>query len=978
MRLIQAGIFATSFFFLTAAFGQTKYEWKEAKSGGYTYKYVTNDPMKSRFYTLKNGLTVILSENHKTPRIGVRIAVRAGSNTDPASHTGLAHYLEHLLFKGTDKYGSLDWAKEKPLLDKIEALYEQYNKTTDEEKRKEIYKEIDRVSGEASKYSIANEYDKLMSTMGSQRTNAHTWVEETVYHEDIPSESLDKFLAVQAERFRNPVFRIFHTELEAVYEEKNRTLDDDRWKMQEALHYYLFPTHNYGQQTTIGTTEHLKNPSLKAIRQYYEDYYVPNNIAIIMAGDFNPDELIKKIDKSFAYMKPKKLKEYNPAAEKPIASPIVKEVFGPSAENLSIGYRTGPATSREALLADLASSILSNGKAGLLDLNINKQQKAMGTGAFVRQYKDYGVFMISGSPKQNQTLEEVKDLIFGEIEKLKKGQFDESLIKAIVANEKLMDLRAMESNVRRAEYLMTSFIQTKGKAWDKEVSAFDDMLSVTKKELVDFANRFFADNYVLLYKRKGEDKNIVKVDKPTISPVETNAGKSSDFVNTINAMPSTPVQPQWLEFDKDLKKGKIGNAEYLYVKNNENQLFTLAYYFNMGSYNNQLLPIAASYLSFLGTDKYTAEDISKEFYNLAAGFSVNPGTEFTTVSLSGLQDNFEKAVSLFEHLIANARPDEAALEALKSRLLKSRADNKTNKGAIMNGLTSYAMYGAKNPFNYTLSDDEIKQISSKQLIDILHGLFDYEHKVLYFGPKDENQFVSQVSKHHRLPANFKTAPEAVKFERVDNQANQVLFADYDMVQSEIRWVRNSIPYSVKMEPLVDLFNGYFGGGMGSVVFQNIREAKALAYSTFASYITPAKSEDPFAVIAYVGSQADKMNEAVAAMNELLNTLPKSETGFSSAKTNLTKSLETSRITDFNIISTYLSLQRKGIDYDLRKDVYEAIPNLTFEDLQKFHASYLANQPYIYTIVGSKDRIKEEDMKKIGDLKKLSLEEIFGY
>ena len=103
---------------------QSTYQWKTASSGGYTYKYVTNDPSKSRFYTLKNGLTVILSPNAKEPNIEFRMSVRAGSNTDPRHATGLAHYLEHVLFKGTDKFGTNNWAKEKPLLDKIDALYE--------------------------------------------------------------------------------------------------------------------------------------------------------------------------------------------------------------------------------------------------------------------------------------------------------------------------------------------------------------------------------------------------------------------------------------------------------------------------------------------------------------------------------------------------------------------------------------------------------------------------------------------------------------------------------------------------------------------------------------------------------------------------------------------------------------------------------------------------------------------------------------
>lgn len=977
MKSVHYILLLVSFLFITTVQAQ-RYDWKEAKSAGYTYKYVTNDPMKARFYTLKNGLTVILSENHKTPRISARIAVRAGSNTDPATHTGLAHYLEHLLFKGTDKFGSLDWAKEKPLLDKIEALYEEYNKTTDTEKRKEIYKEIDRVSGEASKYSIANEYDKLMSSMGSQGTNAHTWVEETVYQEDIPSESLDKFLVVQAERFRNPVFRIFHTELEAVYEEKNRTMDNDGWKMQEAAHFYLFPTTNYGQQTTIGTIEHLKNPSLVAIRNYYNEYYVPNNMSLIMSGDFNPDELIKKIDQHFSYMVPKTIKEYNPAPEKPITKPIVHDILGPSAESLMIAYRTGASTSREAMMADLVSSILSNGKAGLFDLNVNKQQKAMGVSAGVRQYKDYGVFMINGSPKQNQSLEDVRDLIFQQLDLLKKGDFDESMIKAIVANDQVFKLRAMDNNAYRVNNLMTSFIQTKGNAWDKDVAENEEMLKVSKKEIVDFANKFFADNYVLLYKRKGEDKSIVKVEKPPISPVETNAGKESPFVAMVNAMPSTPIKPQWVDYDKALQKGSIGNTEYLYVQNKDNKLFTLSYYFDMGTYNNQMLSMAASYLSFIGTDKYSAEDISKEFYNIACNFSVSPGTEVTSVTISGLQDNFDKAVSLFEDLLLNCKPDEAALEALKSRMMKSRANSKMNKDAIMSGITSYATYGPKNPFNYTLSDEVINNATGDQLVYILHNLFNYKHKILYWGPSSVNQLTADVQKYHKFPTSYNPIPKPVSFERVNPQSNSVLFADYDMVQAEITWVRNSGNYNPAMEPVVNLFNNYFGGGMGSVVFQNIREAKALAYSTYAFYITPSKKEDPFSMIAYVGSQADKTKDAVEAMNELLNDMPLSESRFTSAKVSLTKDLETSRITDFGIISSWLSMQKKGVDYDLRRKTYETLPQLTLDNLKTFHKNYIAGRPYTYCVVASRDKINQDVLNKIGEVKTLSLEEIFGY
>jgi predicted Zn-dependent peptidase len=958
---------------------QGKYQWKQAVAAGYSYKFVSSDPMQTRFYTLKNGLTVVLTVNHKEPRITYRMAVRTGSNNDPKDHTGLAHYLEHLLFKGTDQFGTLDWAKEKPYLDKIDALYEQYGATQDEAARKAIYKTIDSISGVASHYAIANEYDKMMGNIGSNGTNAHTWVEETVYEEDIPANAVDKFLAIQAERFRYPVFRLFHTELEAVYEEKNRSLDNDGAKVQEAMTSGLFPTHNYGQQTTIGTVAHLKNPSLLAIRDYYHKYYVPNNMGIILAGDFDPDVMIKKIEKAFAYMQSKPVQEYRCAPEQPIAGPVVKEVFGPSAENMRIAFRVPAAGTRDAMVLDLASSVLSNGKVGLLDLNLNKQQKLQGAQAGTQQYKDYGIFIMAGTPKQGQQLEDVKGLLLEQLEKLKKGDFDENMIRAIVANEKLLELRKLDNNSSRAGELVDAFIKNRGTQWNNNVAYLDEMAKVSKAELVATVNKYLtSSNYVLIYKRKGVDKNMVKVEKPAITPVETNAGKTSAYVAKMEAMPVADIQPVWVDYNKEITHTKAGIADVLCVKNSENELFTVYYQFDMGTWNNKLLPLAAQYLQFLSTDKYSAEEISKAFYNLACNFTVTPSNEMTNIAISGLQENMEKAVALFEDVIAHCKPDEAALAALKTRLMKARANAKTDKQSIMQGLVNYARYGAKNPFNSGLSNEEVNQLTAAQLVDVLHTLLQYKHNIMYYGPLTAPAFAATISKLHQLPAAFTAYPAKASFAMAVQTTPQVLFSNYDMVQSEIYWVRNDIAYDPSKEATISVFNNYFGGGMGSVVFQTIRESKALAYSTYANYGMPPRKEYPFYMTAYVGCQADKMNEAIKGMNELLNELPVSEQRFEIAKTGFRKDLQTQRVSKEGIFSTYLAAQQKGWKDDFRKEEYASLDNIKLQDIQQWHQQQVSNKAYTYCVVASDKKIKLDDLKAIGEVKQLSLEDIFGY
>lgn len=973
MRIFKQFLFVSFLVSTVTSFAQTsKYQWKEATSGGYTYKYVTNDPAKARFYTLKNGLTVILSPTNKDPRIQCYVATKAGSKTDPATNTGLAHYLEHMVFKGTDKYGSLDWAKEKPELDKIDALYEQYNKTTDPAQRAAIYHRIDSVSGVASKYAIANEYDKMMLSMGAQGTNAFTSFEQTVYTDDVPASAIDKYLAVQGERFRNPILRIFHTELEAVYEEKNRTLDNDGRRVTEKLFAELFKNHNYGLQTTIGTIEHLKNPSLVEIRNYYNKYYVPNNMGVIMSGNFSPDEMIKKIDATFRYMQNKPLAKYTFQPEQPITSPIVTEVVGPDAESVTMGFRLPGNRSKDVLLADLVGQILTNGKAGLMDLNLVKKQKLLSASAFTFSLIDYGVLYMQARPTLGQSLDDVKALMLGEIENLKKGNFDDGLILAIANNLKKVIIQSNESYGSRASTLMETF--TNELDWQQMV-AYTDMLSkLTKKDIVAFANKYFADNYVVVLKRKGENKNIVKVEKPSITPVETNRDAQSDFVKRINNMPATPVKAVWLDYNKDLQKAKVGPAEVLYVQNKDNSIFRLRYRFEMGTWNDKKLGLAAQYLQFLGTDKMSAEEITKAFYKIACSFTVSASTEFTTVTIEGLQDNFGEAVRLFEDVLKNCKADEAALKSLKARIAKSRNDAKANKGAIMNGLVSYARYGQKNPFNYTLTDAEVNNITADELVNILHTLNSNPHKILYYGPQPLATLTAGLKTMHQVPAAFKAVPAAATFTNAVQTTNQILFADYNMVQAEVRWVRNTGAYSPEKEAVIDMYNNY----MGDLVFQTIRESKALAYSTFSFYGKPEKKEDLFYTMSYVGSQADKFNDAVVAMNELLNDMPKVEQNVLVAQDGIKKDIETARITQDAIIFNYLAAQRKGLNEDIRKKIYAEVDKIGYNELKKFHTDYIANKPYTYVIVASEKKITVDDMKKFGEVKKLSLEELFGY
>jgi predicted Zn-dependent peptidase len=978
-RFIRIVSLLSLLFIYGAASAQTEYKVEKHTSadGKYTYTSVNNDPLNARIYTLKNGLTVYLSVNKNEPRIQTMIPCRAGSKNDPSDATGLAHYLEHMLFKGTDKFGSLDYSKEKPLIDEVEQRFEDYRKVTDPAQRKVMYHGIDSVSGEAAKFAIANEYDKMLSALGAKGTNAFTWFEQTVYVNDIPSNQIKKWLQIEAERFRNPVLRLFHTELEAVYEEKNRGLDNDGEAADEALLASLFQHHTYGTQTTIGTIDHLKNPSMRKIREYFGKNYIPNNMAICMSGDLDPDETIKMIDEAFSGYEAKPVPTFSFQPEEPINAPIRKEIFGPDPENIMLGFRFPGIATHDALVMAMIDKILSNNVAGLMDLDLNQKQKVLSSGTWALQLNDYSVHYFFGNPLEGQKLEDVEKLILGEIELVKQGKFDDALLPAIINDLTVSRIRGYETNSPRASVMADAFIHHLD--WNKVASQIDDMSKITKQEIMAVANKYYGNNYAVVYKRVGQ-RNTPKVEKPAITPVAVNKDSKSDFLVKNIAMPSDKIMPRFLDYKKDIQSMKLDNGIALqYLHNDENKLFTLYYMLDMGKKDDKKMAYALQYLDFLGTDKMTNEEFKKKLYSLGCSFGVNATSDQVYVYLSGLQKNFTEGVTLFEDLLAHAKPDPDALTAYVGHTLKERDDAKKDKGTILfTAMNDYGKYGKRNPFTDVLSTSELKSLTADELTGKIHDLTKYQHRVFYYGPADAKDVDESLDKLHKTPKQLTPCTHAPEYAYQETSENKSYFVNFEMAQAEVLFLSKSYNYDAKKVPTQRLYNEYFGGGMASVVFQTIRESKALAYSVWSNFITPPKKNEPNYVFAYVGTQADKLPETMDAMFELLHNLPKTDQVFGQSKDAIMKQIETERITRTNILFNYENALKLGNDHDIRQDVYAAVPKMDFSTIDNFQKEYIKNNHYTILALGSRDKVDMKKLAEYGPVKELSLDEVFGY
>ncbi|WP_137905171.1 M16 family metallopeptidase [Chryseobacterium sp. 2VB] len=939
----------------------------------YDYITVTHDENNVRIYTLKNGLKVFLAQNFDAPRIQTFIPVRTGSNNDPADNTGLAHYLEHMMFKGTSKIGTQNWEKEKELLDQISALYEEHKAEQNPEKKREIYKKIDEVSQEASQYAIANEYDKAISSLGASGTNAHTWFDETVYKNNIPNNELEKWLKIEKERFSEIVLRLFHTELESVYEEFNRAQDNDTRLVNYELMDALFPTHPNGQQTTLGKPEHLKNPSMKAIHKYFDEYYVPNNYAMVLVGDLDFDETIQLVDQYFGTLPYKELPAKTPITEQPITEVVARTVKSPTTPRTQLAWRTDSYGTREAMLADIVANILSNrGEAGLLDLHINQTQKMLWAQAFSVGLRQYGYFSIVAVPKETQTLEEAKNMVLDEIELIKKGDFPDWMLPAIINDFKLQRMKGLETAEGLATNLYDSYI--KGRTWEEELNEMDEYASFTKDDVVNFANEFFKENYVVVNKEKGVNDKLIRVENPGITPVKINRDTQSEFLKEILADKTEDIKPEFIDYQKEIVTDERNGKKLSFVKNKYNDIAQVHFIFSFGSDHDRDLGVSTQLLQYLGTDTLSPEDLKKEFFKIGISNDFKTTNNQLTISLSGLEENIEKGIALLQHWMRDVQPDQEIYNQFVGTVLENRQAMKKDKNRIITALNNYTKLGSNSRFTDVISKEELENSSAEVFTDRMKKLFQYPYQVFFYG-KNFETFTKYIGEY--IEPESLQIPEAKLYPEPATGGN-VYFINYDMVQMEM----SKIGKGNKVNPLhfgkINVFNEYFGRGLSSIVFQEMRESKSLAYSAYVSYAANSELNHPNYVTTYIGTQPDKLMIAVDTLNELMNELPEVPIQFENARNAALKQIASTRVTRNNIFFNTLRLQKLNIYHDFRKDIYEQIQHLAFEDIKHFYQTEVKSIHFNTAIIGKKENLDMEAVNKMGIFKEVSLKDIFGH
>ncbi len=643
-----------------------------------------------------------------------------------------------------------------------------------------------------------------------------------------------------------------------------------------------------------------------------------------------------------------------------------------------MSWRFEGANSKDADMITLVNSLLWNNNAGLMDINLNQAQKVINCNGFAYILKDYSMHAFTAVPKTGQSLEEVEKLILEQIELLKKGEFPDWLMEAVITDLKFDKTKGLENNGNRAMTMLDAFKNDID--WQKAVNTTERLSKITKQEVIDFVKaNYNSNNYVIVYKRKGEDKNIQKVEKPAITPVELDRDNSSPFVNAVLSAPTKPIQPKYIDYEKDIFRSEIKTGlPFHYTINNENLTFDLIYVFEMGTNHDKLLRTIADCSSYLGNSKFTSAQVKEELFKLGSAIEFIVEEDRTTIHIDGLTENFEKALQLLESILNDPRLTESALKNCITDVLKKREDDKLNKELIIHtAMIKYAKFGALNPFTNVLSEAELKALTTNDITQNVKNLTNYKHTILYYGPESAENIKTLLVKNHTTNSVLKDVPAEYDFKET-GFGKVVYLVDYPMKQADIVLLSEGINYDENLLPVIELYNGYFGGNMSGVVFQDLRESKALAYGTHSEYLLPRKPGKKFVNFSFIGSQADKLEEALKGMSDLLNNMPMATASFSSAKELVLQEIQSQRITKSEILFNYQYALLFGHKIDVRKNIFEKVSKMTFEDIKQFQQTYIKGKPFSTLVLGDKNQLNMKVLEKYGSVKILSLKDVFGY
>ena len=931
-------------------------------------------------YKLDNGLTVMLWEDHDQPDVEGYVVVRAGSVDEPAEYTGLAHYLEHMLFKGTQKIGALDWEAEKPIYDSIIALYDQYSETTDAKLREQLAKQINECSMREAKISSTEDFFNMLDLIGSEGVNAYTSYDVTCYHNSFPAAEMYRWLHIFSERLINPVFRTFQAELENVFEEYNMYANDPSSQIGNQLYADIFKGCPY-ERDVIGLPEHLKNPRLSKLIEFYNTWYVPNNMALIIVGDFDSEAAKPMIQETFSRLVPKELPERPTYEETSFAGNPTKHYKLGYTPEVIWAYKGCKEGDEDQEVLEFVLNLLSNGQTGLLD-RVNINGDVQGSGAFCDARRNTGRIMIFAVPyyDANQQMYEsdkaTERIIMKEVNRIKSGDISDDLIASVKHMYDQAFKRIEESPSAKMSHLVDAF--TYGKDKNEIFTVNARIQALTKEEIVAVAKKYLDAPYMTIsFDENTSNMKPKTLPKPNIKPLDPVKDAHTAYAEAFKKMPKGVLKQTFNDFN-DVQVSSLGeNVTLHYTPNTKNDIFTLTLRYGIGEHEMPLLPYIADMMNYAGIlPKVEGKDFQLQLAELGASISYSCSSSYFYISISGEDGNMNKIMQLVGRQILMPYLDQKQLDNIKGGEFISRLIRQKQTAVQKDALLEYALYGKKSSYLDEVPFADVWGLDGGKVQSILASARTYALDVFYCGTLSKEALVPELP----LTEGMQPSKSPYIADRVTYDKPTVLFLPNSNVQqADLYFYINGRKYDIASDVVSDAFNQYMSGGFTGIVMNEIRVKRSMAYTAYGVDRTPALQGKECFFMGYVGTQSDKVADAINVYMDILNDMPADSTNIEALRAALRQAAQTAKPTMRNKAYTFAAWKQVGYNDDPAKVNADKINAITFDDIEKFYEDNIKGKPVTIILMGDPKKIDLKAIQsKVGcKVTKLSSAKIFN-
>ena len=917
---------------------------------------------------LHNGFTVWLNVDHSQPKVYGAVVVKAGAKDCP--NTGIAHYFEHLMFKGTDKIGTVNYEKEKPWLDSISHQYDLLAATSDAARRQAIQKHINALSVRAADYAIPNEFENLITRFGGTGLNAYTSFDETVFHNTFSPQYLPQWCELYAERFLSPVFRLFQGELETVYEEKNMYADNMLVQAAEAAQRYALAGTPYAYPI-IGATDSLKNPRLSEMMRYFHRYYVAGNMGLILSGDLHTDSIVPLLERTFGRLSMGEAPQTPKAVLRDFrgSKPLKLKLPIPVVKAEGYAFLAPQEGSRDEAPFQVMMTMLSNpSHTGLLD-SLDNAGKVMAAMAGSYYFKDFGAFGFGFVPNLPfGSKKKASRLCWQAIDRLRTGQFTDAQLQAVKRSLQRQKLLSLETISGRSSAMINAF--SHGFSWQDVLGQAKRVNSVTHDDVVRVARTYFNDDSLVVKKAFGRYHK-EKVAQPGYKPVHApHAGEQSAYAKQLEAQPVDSVAPKLVDFKHDVAERSLRPLVRLYgVRNPDNEIFSLQLCYRRGSASDHHIEILGDYLNRVGTVSMSRQQLGRALQQLGATLSVSADADNVKVTLMGFDSQFVPALRLLRSFLDSAAVDDAKLRICRKELKLDRRSFLKENANIADAVYQKVAFGDSSSFLTRLTVKEARRIKASDLVELFREVQRSQLDMIYTGTLPVDSVVRLVET--ALPLNRVSRPwcpglhtlQSVSVPTVyvyDNPlARQTIVGSYQQV--------GALPTEAQRVPF-HLWGTYFGGSMSSVLFQDIREFRSYAYYAYGRWLQPdllVHPQSPCAYVTRLGCQSDKTMAALGVLDSVLRDMPVREGNIRAARQGLVNVINNGYPVFRSLGGFVAACRLKGYTNDPDSATLSLLPALGIEDVTRFYRAHVQTAPACYIIVGDKRQLDIEQLRRYG-------------